>query len=380
MISFKTRLSVKDWIALLLIAVTVFLDSTTAYSRIHLRPLSYALFFVALAAGVYSLWGKRGRDLALRLGLVLIGAASYGFSGHCHLFLLLSAACLLSGEQQDLYLKTAFAVRIAVVLTVILHAFLFLGGGEVVAVMKSGRYVYMGITLGFHHPNQLALAVSSLLILYLCIRQRPMTPRVFLAALSIALAGLICTGSRSMLLCIGFFFLGVFLFRKRRIPLWFCFGFFLLITLIGVVIPAAFPDLPQPFRWLDQWCSNRANLSSGVFRAYPLTLFGLNLQAPLRLEDMVVDNGYVQLLFSYGIVGFAAWLAMNLCLMYRLLKAGQKLAVLALLTFATWGLMEDILILSSINFPIILWCLCFTNSAKPNTTKMICLQHDLASP
>lgn len=358
----KVRLDPDRWVVLLLIAVTVLLDSTTSSSHVHLRPFSLIFPLVALAAVIYGLLRKRrhGWELALYLLLPALGAASYIFSGHASLLLLLTAAILLEGDRQELYLKTVFVVRGAVALAVVLYALVFLGGGEVVAVMKSGHYTFNGITLGFTHPNQLALTVSALLILFLCIRKDPMSPRVFLTTLAIALLVFLCTGSRSMLFCTGFFFLGVFLFRKRRLPTWLCIGLFLLIALLGIGLPAAFPYLPQPIRWLDKLCSNRSNFASGVFRAYSQTLFGLNLQAPLRIEGLVVDNGYVQLLFRYGIVGFCIWFIMNILLMYRLLKAGKQLPALALLTFAAWGMMEDILICSCINFPLVLWCLCLT--------------------
>ena len=98
-----------------------------------------------------------------------------------------------------------------------------------------------------------------------------------------------------------------------------------------------------------------------VYRAflnYPITLFG-GVNDFSELETLynysTVDNGYIRLLYGFGIIGFVLFILFSTICIKSIVAQEEYIYLIAYIAIAVWGINENILESFAFNFSIIFW-------------------------
>ena len=144
------------------------------------------------------------------------------------------------------------------------------------------------------------------------------------------------------------------------------FKFITIILLIALVIPYFFRSSTGLLRTilyeLDRLFSSRITFAAAVLGNYKVTLFGGTTDFSL-LHNLygayAVDNGYINLLYSYGIIFFVIYIIMIVFIMKKLIENQYYMISYAILIISFWGIYENILYLPTINIALLLigWAL-----------------------
>ena len=103
-----------------------------------------------------------------------------------------------------------------------------------------------------------------------------------------------------------------------------------------------------------------------------LTLFGgVNEFSALsqKYNYTTVDNGYIRLIFEFGIIGMTAYLLLVILSTRKLVISKQYIFAICIIGVAVWGLSENILIDCSYNITILFWSILLNKSAPISNRK-----------
>lgn len=95
-----------------------------------------------------------------------------------------------------------------------------------------------------------------------------------------------------------------------------------------------------------------------LFQNFPVTLFGKIVNTDI-LQSIygydVIDNGYVFLLFNYGIIGSLTILILYFYVIKKLIKRKEIVYLIMVLAFLLLGTMENVIRSVAVNFTMIFW-------------------------
>ncbi|UNL46185.1 hypothetical protein G8B20_05700 [Lactobacillus amylovorus] len=326
------------------------------------------LFFLSLFIQTFTV-----KEITVYLLFFFLGIISY-LNNHSTLFIILAFSLpvfRLSSIKQLLYFFIIYR-SIFIFLIILLSLVGILTNDNRIIYKSNIVNAVNTYSLGFNHPNQLAQAVGTLLLimfLLLLKNKNALLIKSFFGSIIIFLFyGL--TRSRTFFICctlaliVGiiqwFPFLG-------KITKWVKKGYIwveLIIILFGLILPGIFKNITSlPFiNLLDQMTSGRLSFSASVFNNYPLTLFGTNfdngfteLQHVYGLGKYAVDNGYIYFFFTYGLLGTIVYFVMLTISIKRLLSSKQYYFTWIILIISVWGLFENIVWLPMLNISLLLW-------------------------
>lgn len=303
---------------------------------------------------------------------VLISYFKTGFT--LGLILVLGAFIL-----RDLKLNEIFGVflivRVTFITILISLAALNIINNEAITISKSGTRFITRYGLGYTHPNQLAESIGMVLIVAMILsfqnKKYVFGKATFFGVMDVFLY--ILTSSRTAVLCISAFLaleiLGQFpksLKKMKKVLKKGYFKFITIILLIALVIPYFFRSSTGLLRTilyeLDRLFSSRITFAAAVLGNYKVTLFGGTTDFSL-LHNLygayAVDNGYINLLYSYGIIFFVIYIIMIIFIMKKLIENQYYMISYAILIISFWGIYENILYLPTINIALLLigWAL-----------------------
>lgn len=280
---------------------------------------------------------------------------------------------------KDLKLNEIFGVflivRVTFITILISLAILNIINNEAITIPKSGTRFVTRYGFGYTHPNQLAESIGMVLIvaMILCFQNKKyiLEKATFFGVMDVLLY--ILTSSRTAILCISAFLALEVLsqfpksFEKMKKVL--KKGYLKLITiilLIALVVPYFFRSSTGLFRAilyeLDRLFSSRITFAAAVLGNYKVTLFGGTTDFSL-LHNLygayAVDNGYINLLYSYGIIFFVIYIIMTIFIIKKLIDNQYYMISYAILIILFWGIYENILYLPTINIALLLigWAL-----------------------
>lgn len=106
---------------------------------------------------------------------------------------------------------------------------------------------------------------------------------------------------------------------------------------------------------------SRFTHSARVFDLYPIPLWGGIVDFRLLQSNFgyaIVDNGYLCLLYDFGIVGFSLFIILYFLSMRILADKKEYVFLIAIIAVALWGITENILRSFAINFTVVFWAEC----------------------
>lgn len=263
-----------------------------------------------------------------------------------------------------------FYVRLFFLIFIIVSSFIGILPINKITFIKGGTQTAVtGFGLGFNHPNQLAYNVGFLILVYLCYKNEKIKDYQLVILLVISIAMYFVTGTRTLLyLCVFAVFLVAILISNRtknllnsvfdKLSPW----FMPLCALGALGLPTMMATARGKFKMIlftiNGLLGSRFTHSARVMSLYPLTFFGGVVQFT-KLKTIfgysVVDSGYLNLLYNFGIFGFAIFLIFTFLSTKSLIRKKQYIYLISILIISLWGVSENILKSFDINFTVIFW-------------------------
>jgi hypothetical protein len=104
-----------------------------------------------------------------------------------------------------------------------------------------------------------------------------------------------------------------------------------------------------------------------AFLNYPVTLTGGVFdfsEMETAFGFAVIDNGYIRLLYSFGIIGLTLFCVISVFCIWKLTKKKEYIYVVICIISAIQGLLENIYIYIGFNMLIIFWCELTSDKSK----------------
>lgn len=239
-----------------------------------------------------------------------------------------------------------------------------------VGVFKGGlNVIATGYGLGYNHPNQLAYTVGFILILFFCYKNQRINSLDIFIEIFITLLTYYITKSRTLIFSIGLMILMIVLYKSK----FFNKSFEKVISklndfimIISIVVALIFPMLMNFVQGKAQtilyiingFLGSRFTHASRVFLNYRIPFLGNNTtfsNLNLIYGYATVDDGYLYILFEFGIVGFIIYFLLYHFTSKELVRRKEYVFLMSLWITFIWGIQENILRSVAINFTIIFW-------------------------
>lgn len=229
--------------------------------------------------------------------------------------------------------------------------------------------VVSGYGLGYHHPNQLASTVLLLILLYMCIKRGQLKLSELFAVIVVVFATVEITRNRTITVLIPLEVVLLLLlnstqFKNKTQLLFDAVGKWVmpvcaLLSIVPALLMNTVTGRAQVILYnINGLMGSRYTHSARVFENYPVPLFGGILDFD-ELEDLykysTVDNGYVRLLYNFGIVGFAVFLLLYWMAISNMIKHKEYIFLSFIFIVSIWGLSESILRSFAFNFTVVFW-------------------------
>ncbi|KFJ06044.1 O-antigen ligase like membrane protein [Bifidobacterium thermophilum] len=268
-------------------------------------------------------------------------------------------------------LKVVFVSRIfdfVVILFCVAFGVLDVNKDSVMKGQLGGSFtVVSGYGLGYHHPNQLASTVLLLILLYLCIKRGQLKLSELFAVIVVVFATVEITRNRTITILIPLEVVLLLLlnsaqFKNKTQLLFDVVGKWVmpvcaLLSIVPALLMNTVTGRAQVILYnINGLMGSRYTHSARVFENYPVPLFG-GISDFGELEDLykysTVDNGYVRLLYNFGIVGFAVFLLLYWMAISNMLKRGEYIFLSFIFIVSIWGLSESVLRSFAFNFTVV---------------------------
>lgn len=376
----------KNLIGYILVALLCF-QYSLINTDLEINGIASTIYFI-LCLFIFASWivfqKFSFREFSKIILFLLAGILTY-ITTHETVFLtLLIIGVLFSKLEYGKGLHLIFYEKLFITLLIVLLSFFGVLDIYRTQIFKGGIATnVIGYGLGFLHPNQLAYTIGSLFLIYLCIRKKKIYFPGFIVLCGLLYCSYLVTKSRSLIIIVML----AILFRllvdgkksEKKFPKF--------LNVIGVLaMPvAATISLVLPMFMntatgrgrvilyaINGLIGSRFTHISRIYDLYPLTPFGGVIIFD-KLQELfnysIVDNGYVTILFEFGVIGLVLFLTLYFIATRSLIKNKQYYYVIAIICLSLWGINENILRSFSIDFAVMFWAEILRNSKKGRVNK-----------
>lgn len=331
-----------------------------------------AMLFIAFICftGKYTL-----KSILSILLLLFIACISYATTKETVFLIMIMTAVVSSELDYKIEFKVIFYERICILALIIVLSILGLLPINEVSIIKGGSTeVTTGYGLGFNHPNQLAYNIGFLILIYICYKNEKIKQYNIFIAFIVGLLGYTVTKSRTLIILLVVIVLLLELYKGKRtrkifetifikwkVSLWIIPMCAIAALGLPIMMNLATGRLKTALYAFNGFMGSRFTHSSRVLELYPVTLFGgiSNFDLlQINYGYSVVDNGYLNLLYNFGILGFFIFFALYFFSIRKLIEKKNYIYLISIMVISFWGVTENILRSFAINFTIIFWSEC----------------------
>ncbi|RHC84944.1 hypothetical protein [Blautia obeum] len=303
------------------------------------------------------------------LGLIFIAGLTYYSTGASAFMIMLMIAILLETIEYSNVFFVIFISRLIMLVIVVMLSVLGILDTYQRTITKAGTVITSGYGLGFTHPNRLAYVFLFLSLIFICYKNQRLKKINVLCMLCLNLIGYKITKSRTLLVSIlGVTFIICMYQSKyfkqitKKILKIMAIIIMPLCAAISIIIPRlmliATGKVQIILYAINGLFSSRFTHVYRAFLNYPITLFG-GVNDFSELETLynysTVDNGYIRLLYGFGIIGFVLFILFSTICIKSIVAQEEYIYLIAYIAIAVWGINENILESFAFNFSIIFW-------------------------
>lgn len=334
--------------------------------------------FIAVEAAIFLAWILTQKmPISTFVGdfaLIIVALINYLMTRETVFLIELMSAILFSqvtAQNSKKILKVLFTERYVLLCVIILFSLAGILPFKAMNIFKGGGSgnVVKGYTFGFDHPNQFASNVCYLIILYLSYKGKRLRKKNVAIIFSIIAITYYLTKSRTLfVIALVTLILSCLIYYKNTsvhvqkaidlISAW----IMPMCATLSIALPLSMNTAKGKFKvflwWLNGLIGSRFTHSSRVFELYSVPLWGgvnqYNKLMSIYGYD-VVDNGYINLLYDFGIAGFSIFIILYFLTVKKLIKMKEYNYVIAIMAIAAWGVTENILRSFALNFTVVFW-------------------------
>lgn len=301
--------------------------------------------------------------------LLLTSMITYYKTGYTSFMVILMAAIIFEKIDYSKAFQLIFYIRLIMLLIVICCALLGIINIFETSVSKASLGAIVGYGLGYTHPNRLATAFEYLVMIYICYKNDKLRISNLILVAFFTLAFYYITKTRTLIFSVGAIIALIQLLRTsytKKITTWILDRISLIIvpicTAISIVVPILMLTVSgklQTFLYtLNGMFSSRFTHIYRAFLNYPVTLFG-GIDDFSMLQEVYgyssVDNGYIRLLYQFGIIGLIIFVVFSLITVKKLLKQRNYIYLIVFVVFCLTGLSENIFTSFAYNVVVPFW-------------------------
>lgn len=309
--------------------------------------------------------------------LLSVGGIHYLMTRETVFLMMLMVAVIFTELDYRRAFKLLFFERLFFLTLIVFFSLTGILSVQKTEVFKGGLGINtFGYGLGFNHPNQLAYNVGLLLLFYICYKGENLRQRHIIEMALVAIGCYTITKTRTILVIIIVLLLLLetycvkpyrqTLFTKRSSAvLAFSPWIMPICALAALGLPILMSTTTGRFKEilyaLNGLIGSRFTHSARVFDLYPIPLWGGIADFRLLQSNFgyaIVDNGYLCLLYDFGIVGFSLFIMLYFLSMRILADKKEYVFLIAIIAVALWGITENILRSFAINFTVVFWAEC----------------------
>jgi len=370
--------------SLLLMIITVQLGFT--HTDLDLRGsgvfpifiLEWALFLMYLFIRKYNL--KVLLTICAFMGISLV---TYLVSNSKDFMYLLMIAII--AEQMDFHylFKVIYKTKLAVLLFVVTLSILGILNIYERDITKLNGVVVTGYGLGYSHPNRLGFVILSVVLSKIALLKNKIRFGDYFFCIVLCILGCIVTKSRTLLLmsCLALLLSWYVNSHQHNLKTNKRFRNILLCVfpacaIISIVFPLILAygngKVYDIVYSLDSMMNLRFTHIRRTLLTYPVTMFG-GMHSFDLLEELyhysTVDNGFIRLIYSFGVIGFLVFLVFTVASTYYLYKKEEFLYASIIIVMSLWGLSENILVCFAFNVFPVFWCLLIRQAEEKEDNK-----------
>ena len=329
------------------------------------------------------------RTLGIISILIICAIASYLTTGYTYLASAIMTGVVFQKLDYKKGFKYLFFIRLSLML--IVNVFSLVGVFDICqrVVIKSYGTV-VGYGLGYNHPNRYAYSYIFLQMTLICWKNNRIKWNDYFIISLIGGLGYSITKSRTLLVVTIILLFVILMYRNPKTNE-FVKGFlkktavliYPILAILSLVIPfliaTSNSTLSMWLKKINYLLSYRFSIIPRVFEFYRVTLFG-GIESFALLNQKynysTIDNGYIRLLFGFGIMGIAVFMTMFVVSIWKLQVRGEYIYIICAITTAAWGLSENIIMYDSFNISILFWGIVFIKTQTRLTKAAISVEGD----
>lgn len=348
--------------------------------------LSTAIVLISLV--LFSLFLISGQHYPSKMLIIMIsfvgcGICFYLLTKETVFLIMLMAAVIASRLPYTEMFQLIFWERLGLLCFVVMMSMIGILPTYKLTWIKGGNdTATTAYGLGFEHPNQLAYQIGFLVLIYLCYKNKSLKWKHIFFTAGIGIAGYWVTRSRTFLMIMCFILILLALCQGKKTRKIFN-KVFLEKQMVLLVMPFCMlfsiggSQLITRVtgRWktildaVNQCISGRFIHGFRAMECYPITAFGgvsTFERMQVKYGYSVVDNGYIHLLYNFGVVGVFLFLVFYFFAIKKLIKKRESVYLIAVMAIFLWGIMENVLRSFAINFTVVFWSECILEHRSKN--------------
>lgn len=301
--------------------------------------------------------------------LIFVAGIMYYSTGASAFTLMIMIAILLEKVEYSNVFFVIFVTRLIMLVIVIMLSVLGLLDTYQRTITKAGTIVTFGYGLGFTHPNRLACVFLFLSLIFICYKNQHLKKINILCMICLDLIGYKITKSRTLIVSVfGVSFIICMYQSKyfkqitKKILKIMAIIIMPLCAAVSIIIPClmltATGRVQIILYEINGLFSSRFTHIYRAFLNYPLTLFG-GVNDFSKLDTLynysTVDNGYIRLLYGFGIIGFVLFILFSTICIKSIADYEEYIYLITYIAIAVWGINENVLESFAFNFSIIFW-------------------------
>ena len=325
-----------------------------------------ALFLVWMFLQKYSI-----KSFTVGITFLLIAVLTYIATGETVFLIMLMTAMIFTSVDYKKAFRYLLNIRVLLLLVVIFASLVGILNINAISIVKGGTTsAVVGYGLGYNHPNQLGCTVCVLLLMYACYKNEKIKYRNIALIGVIELIAYIVTKNRTGAFISALLVIALLLYKnkvasKRFINILEKSGKWImpLCALLALGLPLMMASVSGRAKVvlyaINGIIGSRFTHSARVFENYSVPLFGGVIDFD-KLQTLyqysIVDNGYLRLIYNFGIVGFAVFMVLYFLTVRKLIRKKEYIYIIAIILMSLMGITENVLRSFALNFTVAFWC------------------------
>lgn len=337
--------------------------------------------FTGLAVAIFLIWmilqKYKIKFFAVMSVFLLIAALTYVATGETVFLVMLMAAMMFTSVDYKKAFKFLLNIRVILLLVVVIASLAGILDTNATSIVKGGTSsAVVGYGLGYDHPNQLGCTVCVLFLLYVCYKNEKIKYRNIVLIGVIAIVTYIITKNRTGALVSALLIISLLFYKNKvtsryvislleKTGRWIMPACAVLALGLPLLMDSVLGQAKVILYAINGILGSRFTHSARVFENYSVPSFGGIIdfeKLQIIYQYSTVDNGYLRLLYNFGIVGFAIFMILYFLTIKEMIQKKEYIYVIAIALISSMGILENVLRSFALNFTVAFWCELLTSN------------------